>query len=155
MTSCLVQWLACLTAIQEVPGSIPGYTLEIFLEVQSLERGPPSLVRTIGQLLDMRSSEIQLRKLKLRLRDKRFANHKAPCTVIWQQPLQLVQALQGCSATELDNGKKFLIRPRLYQGCSTRDDDDDELCQVKNGMHYVTLVAGAVSGKGGNAFDFI
>ena len=24
--------LACLIAIQEVPGSIPGYTLEIFLE---------------------------------------------------------------------------------------------------------------------------
>ena len=28
-TTCLV----CLTGIQEVPGSIPGYTLEIFLEV--------------------------------------------------------------------------------------------------------------------------
>ena len=78
MTACLVQWLARLTAIQEVPGSIPGYTLEIFLEVQGLEWGPPSLVRTIGQLLDMRSSEIRLRKLKLRLRDKCFANHKAP-----------------------------------------------------------------------------
>ena len=32
-TTCLVCWLARLTAIQEVPGSIPGYTLEIFLEV--------------------------------------------------------------------------------------------------------------------------
>ena len=32
----------------------------------------------------MRSSEIRLRKLKLRLRDKLFTNHKAPCTVIWQ-----------------------------------------------------------------------
>ena len=49
----------------------------------------------------MRSSEIQLRKLKLRLRDKRFANHKAPCTAIWQQPLQSVMALRGCSATDL------------------------------------------------------
>ena len=29
----LVEWLARLTAIQEVPGSIPGYTLEIFLEL--------------------------------------------------------------------------------------------------------------------------
>ena len=48
----------------------------------------------------MRSSEIRLRKLKLRLRDKRFANHKAPCTAIWQQPLQSVLALRGCSATE-------------------------------------------------------
>ena len=49
----------------------------------------------------MRRREIRLRKLKLRLRDKRFVNHKAPCTVIWQQPLQLVLALRGCSATEL------------------------------------------------------
>ena len=49
----------------------------------------------------MRSSEIRLGKLKLRLRDKRFANHKAPCTVIWQQPLQSVLALRGCSATDL------------------------------------------------------
>ena len=31
VTACL--WLACLTAIQEVPGLIPGYTLETFLEV--------------------------------------------------------------------------------------------------------------------------
>ena len=33
MTACLIYWLARLTAIQEVPGSIPGYTLEIFLVV--------------------------------------------------------------------------------------------------------------------------
>ena len=95
-TACLVQWLARLTAIQKVPGSIPGYTLEIFLEVYGLERGPPSLVRTIGQLLDIRISEIRLRKLKLRF----LANHKASCTVIWQQPLQSVLALQNCSATD-------------------------------------------------------
>ena len=101
LTTCLVQWLACLTAIQEVPGSIPGYILEIFLEVQGLERGPPSLVRRIGQLLDMRSSEIRLRKLKLRLRDKRFANHKAPCTAIRQQTLQSVLAFRGCRTTDL------------------------------------------------------
>ena len=67
-----------LTAVQNVPDSIPGYNLEIFLEVQDLERGPPSLVRPIGQLLYMRSSEIRLRKLKSRLKYKRFANHKAP-----------------------------------------------------------------------------
>ena len=48
----------------------------------------------------MRNSEIRLRKLKLRLKDKRFANHKAPCTAIWQQPLQSVLALRGCSATD-------------------------------------------------------
>ena len=52
-------------------------------------------------LLDMRSSKIRLRKLKLRLREKRFANHKAPCTAIWQQPLQSVLAFRGCSATDL------------------------------------------------------
>ena len=33
VTACFVQWLARLTAIQEVPGSIPGYTLEFFQEV--------------------------------------------------------------------------------------------------------------------------
>ena len=33
LKSSLVWWLARQTAIQEVPGSIPGYTLEIFLEV--------------------------------------------------------------------------------------------------------------------------
>ena len=49
----------------------------------------------------MGSSKIRLRKLKLRLRDKRFANHKAPCTVIWQQILQSVLALQSCIATDL------------------------------------------------------
>ena len=49
----------------------------------------------------MKSSEIRLRKLKLRLRDKRFANHKAPCTAIWQQPLQSVLALRGRSTKDL------------------------------------------------------
>ena len=51
----------------------------------------------------MRSIEIRLRKLKLRLRDKRFGNHKAPCTAIWQQPFQSVLALRSCSATDLFN----------------------------------------------------
>ena len=58
--------VACPTIIQEVPGLIPSCTLEI-LEVWGLERGPPSLVRTIGYLLDMRSSEIQLRKLEIKV----------------------------------------------------------------------------------------
>ena len=61
LTTCLVQWLPRLTAIREVLGSIPGYTLEIFLAIQGLDQGPPSLVRTIGQLLDMRSSEIRFK----------------------------------------------------------------------------------------------
>ena len=49
----------------------------------------------------MGSSEILLRKLKWRLRDKLVANHKAPCTAVWQHPLQSVLALWGCSVTDL------------------------------------------------------
>ena len=98
---CLVQWVAHLAAFQEVSGSITDHTLGIFLEVQGMEQGPPSLVRTIGQLLDMRSSEIWLRKFKLRLRNERFANHRAPCTSIWQLPFQSVLALWSCSAKDL------------------------------------------------------
>ena len=94
-TVCLVQ---CQHA--QLPSKISGYTLEIFLEAQGLERGLPCLVRTIGWLFDMINREIRLRKLKLRLRDKRFANHKAPCTVIWQQPLQSVLALRGLQRHE-------------------------------------------------------
>ena len=48
VTTCLVWRLARLTAIKEVPGAIHGYTLEIFLGVKSLKRGPLNLVRTIG-----------------------------------------------------------------------------------------------------------
>ena len=58
----------------------------------------------------MRSSEIRLRKLKLRMRDKRFANHKAPCTAIWQQPLQSGLAFRSCSATD-----SFIIKINLSQ----------------------------------------
>ena len=51
MTTSLAYWSACLTADHGVAGSIPG----IFTNFKcglDLERGPPSLVRTIGQLLD-------------------------------------------------------------------------------------------------------
>ena len=48
MTAYLVLWLARLTAIQEVQRSIPDYILDICLYVEGLERGPPSLVRTIA-----------------------------------------------------------------------------------------------------------
>ena len=78
MTACLVQWLARLFTIQEVPGSIPGYTLEILLEVLGLERGPPSFMRPIGQPLNMRSSEIRLRKQKLKLRDNALLTTMSP-----------------------------------------------------------------------------
>ena len=47
----LVQWLACLTTDHAVAGSIPG-TSTNFKCGLGLERGQPSLVRTIGQLLD-------------------------------------------------------------------------------------------------------
>ena len=60
----------------------------------------------------MRSSEIRLIKLKLRLRDKHFANHKTPCTAIWQQLLQSVLALRGCSAMDLIN--LFIVYYGLY-----------------------------------------
>ena len=58
----------------------------------------------------MRSSEIRLRKLKLRLRNKRFANHKVSCNAIWQKLLQSVLALRGCSATDL---RKKNLKPKL------------------------------------------
>ena len=63
----------------------------------SIGSGTGSTQASWGQL----GSKIRLRKLKLRLRDKRFANHKAPCTVIWQQLLQSVMALRGCSAADI------------------------------------------------------
>ena len=111
------------------PGFDSRYTLEIFLEVQGLERGPTSLVRIIGQLLDMISSEIRLRKRKLRLRDKRFANHKAPCTAIQQQPLQLVLALRGCSATDLFC---YFIINGLYADTKRKTEKRPEAGRVKN-----------------------
>ena len=54
------------------------YPRHFFLDVQGLERGSPSLVRAIGQLLDMRRSEIWLRKLKLMLRDNALLTTKSP-----------------------------------------------------------------------------
>ena len=60
----------------------PGFDFRLyprnFSEVQGLERGPPSLVRPIGQLVDMRSSETRLRKLKLRLRDNALLTTRPP-----------------------------------------------------------------------------
>ena len=50
-----------------------------------------------------------LRRLKLRLRDKRFANHKAPCSVIWQQPLQSVLVPQGCYASDIILYSPFIM----------------------------------------------
>ena len=102
MTACLVWWLARLTASQEVPDSISGYTLEIFFWKYRVWNGVhPTSCEGNWIAIWIGKSEIRLRKLKLRLRDKRFANHKAACTVIWQQPLQEILALRGCSAMDL------------------------------------------------------
>ena len=49
--------------------------------------------------------------------DKRFANYKALCTAIWQQPLQLVLALRGSSAMDLFY--KTYFKPILNYGAET------------------------------------
>ena len=49
----------------------------------------------------MRSSKIQLRKLKLRLRDNALLTTRSPpYNTIWEQPLQSILALRSCSATD-------------------------------------------------------
>ena len=53
------------------------------------------------KLLDMRSSEIQLRKLKLRLGHLCCASHVASFTVTWQQGIQSTLVLQSRLATDL------------------------------------------------------
>ena len=50
-------WLACLTTDHGVAGSIPG-TSTNFKCGLGLERGPPSLVRTIGWLLDCEVADL-------------------------------------------------------------------------------------------------
>ena len=57
----------------------------------------------------MRSSKIRLRK-QIKVEGKRFANHKVPCTAIWQQPLQFVLALRSCSAMD----KKMKAQSHLW-----------------------------------------
>ena len=47
MTTSLVYWLACLTTDYEVAGSIPGISTDFKCGLD-LERGSPSLMRTIG-----------------------------------------------------------------------------------------------------------
>ena len=42
-----------------------------------------------------------VKKTEIKVEGLRFANHKIPCTAIWQQPLQSVLALWSCSATDL------------------------------------------------------
>ena len=51
MTAPLVYWLPCLSTDHEVAGSIPGASTNFKCRL-GLERGPPSLVKTIEQLLD-------------------------------------------------------------------------------------------------------
>ena len=58
-------------------GSIPGYTLEIFLGVKGLEWGSFRPMKTVGEVLDT-SKEIRLRIFKLRLRDNTFLTRSPP-----------------------------------------------------------------------------
>ena len=46
-TASLVKWLACKTTDRDVADSIPGISTNIKCGL-ILERGPPTLVRTIG-----------------------------------------------------------------------------------------------------------
>ena len=70
--------------------------------------------------------QIWLTKLELRLRDKCFANHKAPCTAMLQQPLHSVLALWGCSATILYFFVVLCIQTYVY---SLNDKEHPFLCQ--------------------------
>ena len=98
---------------QEVPGSIPSYTLEMFSRSVGSGTGSTQPCEDNWVATRYEKQRIRLRKMKLRLRDKRFANHKAPCTVIWQQPLQSVLPLRSCSATDL-----YYIYIYIYTECS-------------------------------------
>ena len=73
----LVWWLACLTAIQEVPGLIPSYTLQFFLEVWVWNGVYPASWCRLGSYC-LRSSKTLIRKLKLRLRDKVLLTTRPP-----------------------------------------------------------------------------
>jgi hypothetical protein len=59
------------------PGSIPGAT-RFFLEVVGLERGPLSLVSTIEELLDRKSSGSESKEPILRSQEFRRADYKTP-----------------------------------------------------------------------------
>ena len=56
-TASLVYWLACLTTDHEVAGLIPG-TSTNFKFWLGRERGPPSLMWTIGKLLDWEVADL-------------------------------------------------------------------------------------------------
>ena len=86
-TASVMQWFASQTTIQEVPGSIPGYMLEIFSGNIGSGTGSTQLREDDWVATWLRNSEIRWRKLKLGLRDNAIDNHKAPSTVTWQQPL--------------------------------------------------------------------
>ena len=60
------------------PGSTRYYLNELFGIVVSTPDCHPRGPGFDSRLLDMGSSEIRFIKWKLRLRDMRFANHKAP-----------------------------------------------------------------------------
>ena len=57
-----------VSLVQKVASSILGYNLQIILEIHDFERGPPTLEYN-WVALDVKSREIPLGKLKLRLED--------------------------------------------------------------------------------------
>ena len=95
----------------------------------------------IWVLLDMRSSVIRLRKLKLNWRDKRFANHKAPCTAIWQQPLQSVLALRGCSVMDFSERQSCIYHRPSDAGTYYIVEIEYRIavCSIINGGHIEHL----------------
>ena len=81
MTTSLVQWLACLTTDHEVAGSFLG-TSTNFKCGLGLEWGPPSLVRTIGQLLDGEVADLLKKVDIIRLaiaKEKECEKDERPC----------------------------------------------------------------------------
>ena len=90
----LVQWPACLTTDHGVTGSIPG-TSTNFKYGFGLERGPPSLVRTIGQLLDEEIADLIRKSTFMDLR-KRNANHIIPS--FCHQPFICRSLVDRCSS---------------------------------------------------------
>ena len=78
----------------------------------------------------MRSSEIRLRKLKLRLRDK------PPCTAIWQQMLQSVLALRGC----MPRIYLFVSKPSIQnRNSNSTIQDQDQRSKVEVESHVQSM----------------
>ena len=103
--------------------NVPGFDYRLYIRNFSVSTGsgtgPPTLVRTTEWLFDTRSSEIRLSKLKLRLLDICFANHRAPCILIWKQPIQLALVIRINTSSECSAQGQVLHCKLRHQGCSS------------------------------------